>query len=155
MSETLTKLKAFIGRWRRPIESRANLAFKTRALDNAARTPAAVADTLVQSLGYKAIGANWEMLDDGPDADAPRSAIAAFGEAMSNDMVFSKSEWLGQENGQQCGREFIDCFAARQRTVLTNRMYFGWNPITSAAFEWAFVGYDDQAIALLLLTAEG
>jgi hypothetical protein len=33
-------------------------------------------------------------------------------------------------------------------------MYFGWNPITEATFEWAFVAFDDTAIALLLATAE-
>ena len=36
----------------------------------------------------------------------------------------------------------------------TPAMYFGWNPITAATFEWAFVVFDDSAIALLLATDE-
>ena len=58
-----------------------------------------------------------------------------------------------QGDGQDL-QEFLACFDAHTRQIVTNRMYFGWNPITSASFEWAFVAFDDTAIALLLATAE-
>ena len=155
MSETLANLEAFHHRWRAPLESGAQLVFKTRELDHISGTPSAIADSFVGSLGYTAIGANWEMLDPGSDADAPRSAIAAMADALTMDMVLPQQQWLGEERAKECARDFLGCFDLFQRTILTNRMYFGWNPISDAKIEWAFVAYDQSAIALLLLTREG
>ena len=50
--------------------------------------------------------------------------------------------------------DFLACFDPATRQIVTNRMYFGWNPITTARHEWAFVAFDDCAIALLLATHE-
>lgn len=155
MSETLANLEAFNHRWRAPLESGAQLVFKTRELDDISGTPSAIADSFVGSLGYTPIGANWEMLDPGSDADVPRSANAAMADALTMDMALPQQQWLGEERAKECARDFLECFDLFQRTILTNRMYFGWNPISDAKIEWAFVGYDQSAIALLLLTREG
>ena len=155
MSDTLANLEAFIQRWRAPLKAGAQLTFETRALDKISGTPSSLADSFVGSLGYTPIGANWEMLDPGSDADAPRSAIATMADALTMDMALPQQQWLGEKRATQCAQDFIECFDLFQRTILTNRMYFGWNPISEAKIEWAFVGYDQSAIALLLLTREG
>lgn len=114
----------------------------------------ACADSFVTGLGYKPIGGNWELLDADCQAEAPRSARSAFVEAFANDMVYSREPWLGRAAALALAEDFLGCFKPHARQIVTNRMYFGWNPITEATFEWAFVAFDDSAIALLLATAE-
>ncbi len=75
-------------------------------------------------------------------------------EAFRKDMVFSTETWLGEADALAMGEEFLACFDPGTLQVVTNRMYFGWNPITDATMEWAFVAFDNTAIALLLATAE-
>lgn len=154
MSAELERLSQFIAVWREPLESQANVLFEVRMLDNPLRNHTELADSFAASLGLTPIGVNWEMLDDLADKAAPRSALAAFCDALGNNMVFSSTEWLGESRASQCYADFISCFKPSYRTVLTNRLDIGWNPISQATFEWAFIGFDDRKIALLLLTAE-
>lgn len=154
MTGTLARLEDFIAPWRPRFGKHCDVRFAAQALDAPPGLHFALADSFVTGLGHKAIGANWELLDaDGPP-DAPRSARAAFVEAFANDMVFSREPWLGQEVALALAEDFLACFKPSSRQIVTNRMYFGWNPITDATFEWAFVAFDDRAIALLLTTAE-
>lgn len=154
MSAELERLNQFIAVWREPLESQAGLLFEARMLENSLRNHTEIADNFVSSLGLTPIGMNWEMLDDSADKAAPRSARAAFCDAFSHNMVFSFTEWLGESRAAQCYSDFMSCFTPSYRTILTNRLDIGWNPISKATFEWAFIGFDDQKIALLLLTAE-
>lgn len=162
MSDPLDPLNHFIATWREPLESQAEVVFEARLRDGLPGTHTAIADSFVEQLDskfgnemdLKPIGPNWEMLDSADDANAPRSAIAAFDDAMAMNMVFTRTQWLGHDEAKRCGREFVSAFNPGQRIILTNRMYFGWNPISTATFEWAFVGLDDTKIALLLLMAE-
>lgn len=123
-------------------------------LEGKSGTHSAIADRFVQDFDLQPIGLNWEMLDSTGDEDVPRSAVAAFDDALGMDMVFTKVQWLGHENAKSCGLEFLNAFSPEHRIILTNRMYFGWNPISRATFEWAFIGMDDTKIALLLVMAE-
>jgi hypothetical protein len=111
-------------------------------------------DAFVTGLGYQPIGGNWELLDADAAPDAPRSALAALREAFAHSMVFVREPWLGEADAIAMGAEFLACFDPACRQIVTNRMYFGWNPITTASIEWAFVAFDDQAIALLIATDE-
>lgn len=154
MSAELDRLSQFIAVWREPLESQATALFEARMLGSALSNHTELADTLVESLGLSPIGMNWEMLDDTADKAAPRSARAAFCDALCNNMVFSSTEWLGESRALQCYADFSSSFNPLYRTILTNRLDIGWNPISAATFEWAFVGFDDRKIALLLLTAE-
>lgn len=154
MSEDLEQLESFFERWRGALTDGAEIRFEAQLLDNPPLLHTAVADDFVRSLGLRPIGQNWEMLDADAAPDAARSALAALQDALSHDMALPKQAWLGVERAAQCGSEFLACFDPSARTVLTNRMDFGWNPVTNAAIEWAFVGFDDRRIALLLLTAE-
>lgn len=147
-------LDRFIADWREPLEQQAGVLFAAGALDAPSIVYSDVADRFVEAQGLKPIGANWEMLDPSDDDGAPRSAIAFFADALSQNMVLPGRSWLGESRARQCGREFLACFAPRSRTVLTNRLDFGWNPISAANVEWAFIGFDDQKIALLLLAAQ-
>jgi hypothetical protein len=151
---TLARLEEFIAAWRPRFGKHRDVRFAAQALDAPPGLHFALADGFVTGLGYKAIGANWELLDADGAPDAPRSAHAAFVEAFANDMVFSREPWLGPEAALALAEDFLACFEPRSRQIVTNRMYFGWNPITEATLEWAFVAFDDQAIALLLTTAE-
>ncbi len=155
MSGGLEQLARFEEAWRVPFEAQAGFIFEARKLEQPHLVHTKVADHFVQSLGLKPIGTNWEMLDGSGEADAPRSAIAAFMDALSNNMARPQQIWLGLEKAAECGRDFVRAFEPAQRTILTNRMDFGWHPISDAAIEWAFVGFDEHKIALLLVTAEG
>ncbi len=155
MSEALARLDAFIAAWReRLCAGSAEVRIEARALDDPPGLHNACADALVTSLGYQPIGGNWELLDAEAAPDGARSARAALIEAFARDMVFSHEPWLGEADALAMGDDLLACFDARTRQIVTNRMYFGWNPITSASLEWAFVAFDDTAIALLLATAE-
>lgn len=159
MSHTLERLEAFIAAWRAPLETRAELFFEMRARGDAGGAPVQVADRFVSECGYKPIGFDWEMLDAAGEADAPRSAIGAFADALTKDLAM-RGEWLGEDRALECGRTFVGAFDPLGAIILTNHIVRdagrseGWFPISSASLEWAFVGYDDSAIALLLLTGE-
>ncbi len=155
MNTTLARLDAYFAAWRdRLCEDSAEVRLAAQALDAPPGLHFALADSFVTALGYKPIGGNWELLNDAADNRSPRSARAAFVEAFANDMVYSSEPWLGEEAALALAEDFLGCFKPGSRQIVTNRMYFGWNPITTATFEWAFVAFDDTAIALLLATAE-
>jgi hypothetical protein len=151
---TLARLEEFIAAWRPRFGKRRDVRFAAQALDAPPGLHFALADSFVTGLGYMGIGANWELLDADSPPDAPRAARAAFVEAFASDMVYSREPWLGAETALALAEDFLGCFAPGSRQIVTNRMYFGWNPITDATIEWAFVAFDDHAIALLLTTAE-
>ena len=156
MSDTLARLDSFFAQWQdRLCADRAEVRFVARALDAPPGLHSACADSFVTSLGYQAIGGNWELLDAEAAPDAPRSAVAALAEAFASDMALPQQRWLGDEAAGEMAADFLACFAPGTCQIVTNRMYFGWNPITTASIEWAFVAFDDTAIALLLATAGG
>jgi hypothetical protein len=155
MTGTLARLGAFIASWSdRLCADSAVVRIATRPMENLPGLHTACADTFVADLGYKPIGGNWELLDAEAAPDAPRSALAALVQAFARNMVYSREPWLGEADALAMGADFLACFDPATRQIVTNRMYFGWNPITDAAIEWAFVAFDDQAIALLLATDE-
>ncbi|NCP14448.1 MAG: hypothetical protein GW858_09835 [Sphingomonadales bacterium] len=156
MGDTLVRLEAFIAKWSQRLNAdSASVTFAAQALDAPPGLHAATADRFVTALGYQPIGGNWELLDPDAAPDGARSARAALIEAFSHNMVLSQQAWLGEADALAMAEGFLGCFDARTCQIVTNRMYFGWNPITSASIEWAFVAFDDSAIALLLATAEG
>ena len=154
MSAELARLNRFFEAWRGPLERQAGVLFEARLHHGASIGDTAIANRLVESLGLQPIGFNWEMLDASQDDNVPRSAIAAFSDALSKNMAFPSREWLGVDCAKQCGSEFIESFKPDTRTILTNRLDMGWNPISAATIEWAFIGSDERKIALLLVTAE-
>jgi hypothetical protein len=155
VSATLERLDAFLANWReRLCGDQAEVQFAARLLDAPPGLHSQCADGFVTALGYQPIGGNWELLDAEADLAEPRSARAALVEAFSRNMVFSNNAWLGEAGAMAMGEDFLACFDPRTRQIMTNRMYFGWNPITTATFEWAFVAFDDAAIAFLLATDE-
>lgn len=160
MSDTLARLERFIADWHTPLSASAETVFHTVPREDLAGAAPQIADSLVSAHGYKPIGFHWELLDTAAAPTAPRSALGAFEDALAKDLAM-KNEWLGPERALRCGRDFIGAFAAHTATVLTNHIVReggkseGWNPISGAAYEWAFIGFDDSAAALLLITAEG
>ncbi len=155
VSETLFRLDTFFAAWRAPLcDDQARVTLTARPLEAPPGLHFACADAFVTALGHKPIGVNWELLDAEAEPDGPRSACAALAQAFRANMVFSNTPWLGEARAGQMAREFIDCFDPSTRQIVTNRMYFGWHPITTASIEWAFVAFDDTAIALLLATDE-
>jgi hypothetical protein len=159
VSGTLDRLEAFIAAWRGPLESGAEVIFRARTLGGDGGAPVQVADRFVAEQGFKPIGFDWEMLDASAGADAPRSALGAFVDALAKDLAM-RGEWLGEARATECGRAFIGCFDPARATILANHIVRdggkseGWFPISTAPLEWAFIGYDDSAIALLLLKGE-
>ena len=154
MSAGLARLNRFFEVWREPLERQSGVLFEARLHGESSLGDTTIADRLVESMGLQPIGFNWEMLDASQDDNVPRSAIAAFSDALSKNMAFPSQQWLGEDRAKQCGSEFISCFTPDTRTILTNRLDMGWNPISAATIEWAFIGFDERKIALLLVTAE-
>jgi hypothetical protein len=155
VSATLARLDAFFeGRGERLNAGRATVTFAAQLLDAPPGLHTACADRFVTSLGYQPIGGNWELLDAEGDLGAARSARAALVKAFSHDMVFPQEAWLGEAGALALAEAFLACFDPGRLQIMTNRMYFGWNPITAATIEWAFVAFDNSATALLLSTAE-
>ncbi len=155
MTGTLVRLDAYFTAWReRLCEDSAEVRFTAQALAAPPGLHFACADSFVVSLGYVPISGNWELLDAEAGVSEPRSARGALVQAFAKNMVFSSEPWLGEEAALAMAEDFLACFKPGTRQIVTNRMYFGWNPITTATIEWAFVAFDDTAIALLLATAE-
>jgi hypothetical protein len=154
VSATLARLESFFATWQdRLCADQAEVRFVADALAAPPGLHSACADSFVTGLGYRPIGGNWELLDAEAGPDEPRSAAAALAEAFASNMVLPGQPWLGDEAAHGMAADFLACFAPGSRQIVTNRMYFGWNPITDASIEWAFVAFDDTAIALLLATA--
>ncbi|MEQ5787822.1 hypothetical protein J3454_07960 [Erythrobacter sp. NFXS35] len=155
LGDTLARLDAFRARWHLRLNADGGT---VRIAADALTTPpglhASCADAFVTSLGLTPIGGNWELLDAEVGMEGPRSARAALVDAFAHNMVFAQQLWLGEDNALAMGEDFLACFDSVTRQIVTNRMYFGWNPITTASIEWAFVAFDDSTIALLLATAE-
>lgn len=160
MSGTAGRLEVFIEQWREPLSQKAEVFFHSKAHSNFAVAPANTANSFVAECGFASIGYHWEMLDGLAPVGGARSARGAFVDALSKDLGM-KSDWLGSVSALECAEQFIAAFETVQATILTNHIVRmggeseAWNPISNAELEWAFIGYDDSAIALLLLTAQG
>lgn len=111
-----------------------------------------IADGFIGGLGFQKIGFNWELLDASSGADGPRSAWAQMVQALAGDIANPAKPWLAQDDALACAGEFIALFDSGRRTLVSNRYDGLWNPISGAPVEWAFVGFDDKAIALLVIT---
>lgn len=159
MNETAARLDAFIEQWHEPLAQKTDVFFHSKTRDEIAFAPANVANLFVAECGFASIGHHWEMLDILATPQGARSARGAFVDALSKDLSM-KSDWLGAARALKCAEQFIGAFEPAQATVLTNHIVRkageseAWNPISKAELEWAFVGYDDSAIALLVLTAQ-
>lgn len=153
MSVELEKLNQFIAKWRASLEAQAKLTFLCAEIEESFDPPQVIADRFVRSRGFKPIGHNWELLDAAPDASGGRSAAEIIADALAKDMVFGK-EWLGSKPAMECANEFLSAFTPERRTILSNRYDGLWNPITNAQIEYAFVGFDDRKIALLVVSVE-
>lgn len=159
MSSTLARLEAFIEQWRAPLQTDAAVVFEARALGEMAGAPPQVADRFVTECGLKPIGVHWEMLDPEALPSESRSARGAFRDALAKDLVM-KTTWLGDAKALECAEQFVGAFDPSWATILTNHITRdggkseAWNPISDWTLEWAFVGFDQEAIALLLVTAE-
>jgi len=147
--------EAFIARWREPLATRATIVFEHGPRDGSRDNFCDIANGFVERCGYTSIGFNWEMLDPNGAAYEPRSARAVIADAFSRDMALPQTEWLGQERAQDCAEDFLSMFTGTERTIASNRLGDFWNPLTRAQIEWAFVGFDDARIALLLAMSEG
>lgn len=145
---------AFIARWRDPLKEQAQVFFAHEPRGGSGANYCDVANDFVEDQGFDGIGFNWELLDtDGAPGD-PRSAQQAFVDAFSHDMALPQTEWLGLAGARACAKDFRSVFDGRGPTIVSNRLGDLWNPLTSARIEWAFVGFDETRIALLLLTTE-
>ncbi len=152
MSGTAERLAAFAAQWLSRLEAGAQAVFVEGLVPETGGSPAAIADAFVQSKGFKPIGYNWEMLDPSASPTEPRSAVGTLAGAFDRDMEFPQQTWLGESDARACAADFVSAFDPLRCSVLTNRMVHGWHPLSDAAIEWAFVGFDQTRIALLLLT---
>ena len=154
MSAQLSDLAAFIDRWRGPLAEHAKVAFHFEPREEDFAAHHVTADTFVAGLGYQPIGFAWEMLDAALDATGPRSAVDVMAKALTRDETRPQVNWLGDQRARECAEQFASAFDPAHRTILSNHYDGLWHPIASKGLEWAFVGYDDRKIALLLVTAE-
>lgn len=144
----------FLARWQASIEARAGLIFDLHSRNEFSGNHAEIADQLAVRNDLTPIGFNWEMLDPMGDVTDPRSALGILIRAFETDMEYPKQDWFGCERAQQCARDFLDLFDRERATILSNRIEDYWNPLTAAKIEWAFVGFDGECAALLVLTRD-
>lgn len=159
MSDTLGRLEAFITTWRGALEREADVFFDARPRKGLGDMPSEVADAMAAASGFRQLGMNWELLDPHVDAAGSRSARGAFVDALAKDLVF-RADWLGEDEAARCGADFINAFDPAHVMILANHIVRdggvseGWFGISDATFEWTFVGYDNEAAALLLVSGE-
>ncbi|MFU7529121.1 hypothetical protein [Qipengyuania sp. ASV99] len=144
--------RQFAARWLPLLNNGARAQFHHRIGPIMPAPHSEIADGFIGGLGFAKIGFNWELLDALPGADGPRSAWAQMEQALAGDIANPARPWLAQADAAACARDFIALFDPERRTLVANRYDGLWNPIAGAAVEWAFVGFDDKAIALLLIT---
>lgn len=130
----------------------AKVRFECGLRENAGLVHTNIANDYVQSLGYRSIGYNWELLDAEADGQAPRSAIRQIAEALSHELSNPSKDWLPAQTASACASDFLALFDPAGLTVVSNRYDGLWNPIAGFGAEWCFVGFDEQCIAMLLLT---
>lgn len=153
MTPAPTRIADFAARWQARLNAgSASVRIEARVPVNPPLLHTMRADALMTELGLAPIGQNWELLDTEAAPGDPRAALGSLRDAFASHMVQPGTPWLGEADALTMGAEFLACFDPANRQIVTNRMYFGWNPVTDAAFEWAFVAFDDQATALLLAT---
>jgi len=148
----LSKLELFQQQWLSKLNSGANAIFRFENHTPGMATPSSIADRFVSSLGYKAIGFNWELLDAFETASGPRSAFDEVSTAVGTDIANPNQIRLEPSQSRACAAQFLGAFDQSTRTVVSNRYDGLWNPIAGHAVEWGFVAFDDSQIALLLLT---
>ncbi len=153
-SATLERLKRFEVEWLAGLQAQARVTFACGELETGLGSPANTADTFVSGLGMTAIGYNWELLDASSDAEAPRSALNELTSALSQDINNPNQPWLTADAAALWAEAFLGAFEPWSRTIVSNRYDGLWNPISGAAVEWGFVGFDNSAIALLLITGD-
>lgn len=155
----MSAFDAFAQKWLPPLKRELQIVFEHAPLSVTAGTHVAVADAFVAQLGFTPIGFNWELLDTSPNngglphAVGSRSALLQITQALEQDITNPSRPSLPHEQASACARDFMGLFDGTQRTFVSNRYDGLWNPISGASVEWGFVGFDDQAIALLLLSA--
>ena len=150
MSDALSRFEA---KWLALLDRRAESKFHHTLTPAVTGLHSAVADTFVSQLGYQSIGFNWELVDAHGLAESPRSASGEITRALSHDISNPSRTWLDQGQARECANDLLGAFDRQTLTIVSNRYDGLWNPISGAAVEWAFVCFDDSAIALLLLVA--
>lgn len=151
MSDVTSALAQFAQDWDARLNQSGRATFQYGEMQGEIAAPYVVANRFVQMLGYQIIGHNWEMLDCYGAMGEPRAALTNVVAAMQSDLTQPSKEWLGPEPAKACAQQFCDAFDRSTRTIVSNRYDGLWHPIAGNPVEWAFVGYDDCQIALLLL----
>lgn len=114
----------------------------------------AIADEFVSRHGFQPIGFNWELLDASPEAQGKRAARTQLVEAFSKDIANPSRSWLSDKEAEECADAFLALFDPDTLTLVANRYDGLWNPISPTHDQWAYVAFDAERIALLLLAAE-
>ncbi len=150
----MKRTEDFADKWLPTLNNGAKAVVRHAAVATQPTGHAKTADEFVQSLGFAAIGYNWELLDAGAEPSEPRSALKELHSALAQDIDNPNRPWLTDDVAARCAREFLDLFDPASRTIVSNRYDGLWNPIAGGAVEWGFVGFDEQVIALLLIMSD-
>lgn len=148
---SMDALARFGEEWEPKIGKHAQISFHYAQYDGEAGAPYVIADRFVQLFGYQTIGHNWEMLDPQGQSGEPRAALTNVAQSVAMDLTRPSVTWLGQDQALQCARDFCNAFDLATQMIVSNRFDGLWHPIGGSDVEWAFVGYDTDAIALLLI----
>lgn len=155
MDDRLKNLEAFERKWLDALNQHSvQVTFKMARLAEPRPDPQTVADDFVSQYGYRRIAPYWRPIESGLSIEFQTDASTVLTEVLSKDLVYPQYPWLTQEDASQCASDFVDSFKPSANRILTNRIGHGWNPIGDWTMEWAFVGFDNAKIALLLLQAE-
>lgn len=114
-------------------------------------TPADAANDLVKSFGFQEINPrSWSVLDK-----STASSVAQ--RLLSEDLAY-KSELLSEKTANYYARQLVETLSPNEASFLCNAEFIGssvqWDPIGTATFEVALLGFDKELSFLLYAHAE-
>lgn len=151
----LKNLEYFERTWLKALnQDSVQVTFKMGRLVDPLPDPQTVADEFIAKHGYQRIAPYWRTLEHGVNGESAIETTSILTEVLAKDLVYPDCRWLTPEDASKCAEDFACSFKEASGHFLTNRIGNGWNPIGDWTMEWAFVGFDNAKIALLLLQAE-
>lgn len=144
----MSDIAAFIQRFDNAVEDRLegmpSVTFASRA-DHPGPFLDAV-DAFNVSLGYQPLGDEWFVLNS-------EELSTELAQQLRVSLAY-RVETMPEDEAAGFSRQFVELFDPSSVRFLTNFRNNGWNPITTATMEAAYVGIDGDLIGLLLFQDE-
>ena len=118
--------------------------------------PLQAADSFMSSLGYQQLGPKWFDLNQvSRESEGIKFGDYAGHLAKTLERNLDNSEdWFPSETARAFSTEYYAYFNTGQTTRLTNKIAYGWIPITKSTFEAVYIAMDEDNIGAVILQYE-